>query len=67
LSLVDFSKTLGFDNKPFHNEWLNLYESGQTFVLEAPRGHAKSTTGQEYVLSRIVKDPNIHVIIISST
>ncbi len=67
LSLVDFSATLGYLNKPFHNEWLNLYESGQTFVLEAPRGHAKSTTGQEYVLSRIVKDPNIHVIIISST
>jgi predicted phage terminase large subunit-like protein len=67
MPLEQFSTTLGYLNKPFHREWLNLYQSGRSFVLEAPRGHAKSTTGQEYCLWRIVRDPNIHIIIISST
>src|SRR5713226_9040877 len=67
MPLISFSETLGYLNKPFHREWLDLYQSGQSFVLEAPRGHAKSTTGQEYCLWRIVRDPNIHIIIISST
>lgn len=54
-------------NKPFHIDWYNLFDSGWSGILEAPRGHAKSTVGLRYILKRIVKDPNTRVIIISST
>jgi predicted phage terminase large subunit-like protein len=65
--LRDFSRTMGYQNKNFHEEWLHHYQSGRSFILLAPRGHAKSTTGQEYLLWRIARNPNIRIIIISST
>src|SRR6266699_4893059 len=54
-------------NKPFHVAWYNLFDSGWSGILEAPRGHAKSTVGLRYILKRIAKNPNIRVIILSST
>jgi len=65
--LLDFSRTMSYQNKDFHEEWLRHYQSGRSFILLAPRGHAKSSTGQEYLLWRIAQNPNIRIIIISST
>jgi len=62
-----FSESLGYDNKPFHNEWYDLFQSYTSFILEAPRGHAKSTCGRNYMLWRIVQNPDIRIIILSST
>lgn len=54
--------------KPFHEEWLNLADSGNSFILLAPRDHFKTTIlTLNYTLYRIVKDPDVQIILVSES
>ncbi len=65
-NLVGFTKTLGYHNKSFHDQWYKIFESGESCLLEAPRGHAKSTCGAiNFPLFRILQDPNVRILILS--
>jgi phage terminase large subunit-like protein len=59
---------LGFTLEWFHRMWFDFCWKNPKHVLEAPRGFGKSTictTG--YVLWRIIRDPNIRVLIVART
>lgn len=56
---------LKLEIKPFHREWLELFENNNYVALLAPRGHGKSTLVGSYILWRILRDPNIRILIVT--
>ena len=56
---------LGLTCKDFHKEWIDLFENNQYISLLAPRGHGKTTILGSYITWRIVKDPNIRILIVT--
>jgi len=64
----EFTKLLGYTDKEFHNEWYDYASIQRRFLLLAPRRHAKSTClSVNYVLWRIVNNPNIRILLVSNT
>lgn len=62
------SKILSLADKPFHQEWYDYANVQRRFLLLAPRRHAKSTClSVNYVLWRIIKNPNIRILLVSNT
>lgn len=54
--------------RKLHGEMCHLVEHGEDIVLLYPRNHLKSTILTEgYVLWRLVKNPNLRILIISET
>src|SRR3989442_10274624 len=67
-TIAELTFTLGYTNKPFHEEWYDYANVQRRFLLLAPRRHAKSTClSINYVLWRIVKNPNIRILLVSNT
>jgi predicted phage terminase large subunit-like protein len=70
-SAVGFNRTVwNGENRvqPFHEEWLHHADSGRSFLLLAARDHFKTTViTLNYVLYRIVKDPNLQTILVSES
>src|SRR5207249_7742511 len=67
-SISEFTKLLGYTDKEFHKEWYDYANVQRRFLLLAPRRHAKSTClSVNYVLWRIVNNPNIRILLVSNT
>src|SRR5438128_1635832 len=67
-TISELTKTLGYIDKLFHREWYDYATAMLRFLLLAPRRHAKSTwLSINYVLWRIVKTPNIRILLVSNT
>ena len=54
---------LNLEVKDFHNEWINSFESHNFVSLLAPRGHGKTTIVGSYIIWRIIKNPDIRILI----
>jgi phage terminase large subunit-like protein len=54
---------LGLVVKPFHEEWINMFEDNNFVCLLAPRGHGKSTIVESYIIWKILINPNIRILI----
>jgi len=62
------ASVLGLQVQWFHRSWLTFCMSHPKHVLEAPRGFGKSTICTTvYVIWRILRDPNVRVLIVSKT
>jgi len=65
-SCADFMRDiLGLDVRPFHEEWLDLFERYNFLVLLAPRGHGKSTIIEGYIIWKIILNPDIRILIVT--
>ncbi len=54
--------------KPFHEQWLNLADEGNSFVLLAARDHFKtSVLTLNHSLYRIVRNPNVQGLLVSES
>lgn len=51
--------------KPFHKEWLELFEKDNFVSLLAPRGHGKTVIVGSYILWKIVINPDIRILIVT--
>jgi len=56
---------LGLEIKDFHKEWIELFEKHKFVVLLAPRGFGKTTIVGGYIIWRIVRDPDIRILIVT--
>jgi len=56
---------LGLELKDFHKEWIELFEKNKFVVLLAPRGFGKTTIVGGYIIWRIVRDPDIRILIVT--
>jgi len=56
---------IGVEVKEFHEEWLDAFEKYDFLVLLAPRGHGKTTIIGGYITWRIVRNPNIRILIVT--
>ena len=56
---------LGLEVKWFHEEWLRFFEKNRFCVLLAPRGFGKTTIVGGYIIWRIVRDPDIRILIVT--
>lgn len=56
---------LDLEVKGFHREWIEIFEKNNFVSLQAPRGHGKTTIIGAYILWRIIRDPNIRVLIVT--
>lgn len=54
---------LGLEVKPFHEEWIEMFEDNRFVCLLAPRGHGKSTIVESYIIWKILINPNIRILI----
>jgi predicted phage terminase large subunit-like protein len=67
-NISQLTEILGYTDKPFHKEWYEFAIAMSRFLLLAPRRHAKSTClSINYILYRIVKNPNIRILLVSNT
>ena len=67
-TISELTKSLGYSDKPFHQEWYDYANVQRRFLLLAPRRHAKSTClSVNYVMWRIIKNPNNRVLEVSNT
>lgn len=65
-----FSSLLGYVDSPHQSEWLDIAsnKSYSKILIEAPRGHAKSTKfSVQYPLWEIVNDNDITILLVSNT
>jgi len=56
---------LGLECKPFHQEWIELFEKNRFISLLAPRGFGKTSIVGSYIIWRIVRDPDIRILIVT--
>ena len=56
---------MGLECKEFHKEWITLFEENNFVSLQAPRGHGKTTLIGAYIIWRIVRDPDIRILIVT--
>jgi len=56
---------LGLECKNFHREWLELFEKHQFVCLQAPRSHGKTSLVGAYIIWRIIRDPDIRILIVT--
>ncbi len=62
------TKTLNYQFLDFHSRWWRFAADRETSLLLAPRGHGKSTVMTvAYTLRRALDDPDVRVLIASST
>ena len=63
---VSFTTDLiGLDCMPFHQEWLEAFETNKFNVLLAPRGSGKTSIVGAYILWRIATNRKIRVLIVT--
>lgn len=56
---------LNLECKPFHREWLRLFEDNRYVSLLAPRGHGKTVLVGSYIIWKIVTNPDIRILIVT--
>src|SRR6267143_473125 len=67
-TINELTSSLAYTNKPFHEEWYDYANVQRRFLLLAPRRHAKSTClSVNYLIWRIIKNPNIRILLVSNT
>lgn len=54
---------IGITVKKFHAEWLRAFERHKYLILLAPRDHGKTVIVGTYIIWRIVRDPDIRILI----
>jgi predicted phage terminase large subunit-like protein len=59
------TEVLNLDCRDFHDEWIELFENNNFISLQAPRGHGKTTIIGAYIMWRIVRDPDIRILIVT--
>jgi predicted phage terminase large subunit-like protein len=56
---------IGLEVKPFHKEWIDLYESNKRVCLLAPRSTGKSLITSSYIIWKICTDPKIRILLVT--
>ena len=56
---------LNLEVTPFHRGWIESFENNKFVVLLAPRGFGKTTMVGGYILWRIVRDPDVRILIVT--
>jgi predicted phage terminase large subunit-like protein len=51
--------------KPYHKEWINLFENNNFVSLLAPRGHGKSIMVGSYIIWNILRNPLVRVLLVT--
>ena len=65
-NIVAFIKEiLNLECKPFHKEWLRLFEDNSHVSLLAPRGHGKTVLVGAYIIWKVVTNPDIRILIVT--
>jgi len=54
---------IGITVKKFHAEWLRAFERHKYLILLAPRDHGKTVIVGTYIIWRIVRDPDVRILI----
>lgn len=57
---------LGLRIKWFHEEWIEHFEDNDKFLLLAPRGSGKSTIVSSYIIWKIIQNPDIRILLVST-
>jgi len=66
LDPIKFIKeVMNLECKSFHKEWIELFENNRYVSLLAPRGHGKTTIVGSYIVWRIIRDPDIRILIVT--